>query len=256
MTRAIVTILALFSTATIAGTAAGQTTATRKGPTITASPNPVPSNPDVRGTTIAWTTADGSDGTVRVSMNGGPEQLFAEGPSGSTAADWIDATGVFEFRLYASDDPRTVLASVNVTREPAGPRVDVNPNPVEPGPGLATVTITWTTGDQSDGEVHISRNGEAERLFARGPSGSAQANWIVRTAAYDFTLYSVAQPRRRLAGVRLAPAAAMPPGDQAPASRGARDIATYLIWLAVVVLFGFAMVRRLWKPSEPGPPER
>src|SRR6266540_2872053 len=58
---------------------------------------------------------------------------------------------------------------------------------VESGSGAATgrnVRIGWTTGDQSIGEVYVSMNRGAEKLFARGRSGSQEAPWIVRGNAY------------------------------------------------------------------------
>jgi hypothetical protein len=230
-------------------------------PTIAASPNPVPWHPDIRSTTIHWSTSGGSKGVVRVSLNGGPEQLFAEGPAGSVAANWIVPSGVFAFRLYSSADPGRVLASVTVTKDqpPAEPRVEIAPNSGGPGSDLATVAIAWTTGDQSIGEVHVARSGGAEQLLARGPTGSVQANWIDRTSTYDFTLYSVGEPRRRLAGATLAPATPASPPIQAPSKSGAPasdgwNIPNLWIWIGALALLGLALSRRLRKRAGPAKP--
>jgi len=84
--------------------------------TITASPNPVHTGERINGTTtITWNTADGTEGQVYVSVDGGPEGKFAAGPQGSAAAGWIQAGKIFEFRLYAGTEHATVLAKTQVT---------------------------------------------------------------------------------------------------------------------------------------------
>ena len=219
---------------------------------IAALPNPVPADPNVRGTTISWTTGSGVIGEVRVSVNGGPEQLFAQGQSGSSAAEWITAKNVFEFRLYPANDPKQVLASVKVTREePSGARIEANPNPVPAGTGLATTVVTWATGDQSPGEVYVSRSGEPERLFAKGPSGSSSADWIDRAASYEFKLYATTPSKRLLATATLKAAVATPASKPGPggAADGSRNLFAYVLWAAVVLLLVIAVLRLRRKPE-------
>ncbi len=94
-------------------------------------------------------------------------------------------------------------------------RVESAPGP----PNSTNVRIGWATGDQSVGEVYVSINGGAEKLFARGRSGSQEAPWLVKGNAYVFRLYrrgrtkllaSVTVPQRGLPSdarkVRSAPA--------------------------------------------------
>jgi hypothetical protein len=228
-------------------------------PAIAALPNPVPADPNIRGTTITWSTGDGTDGVVHVSVDGGAEQVFAQGASGSSPANWIDAERTYEFRLYLVADPARVVAKVSVTRErgKSAPAIDVSPNPVPAGTGLATATVTWTTGDQSDGEVYVSRAGDAERLLTRGPSGSVAANWIDRTVTYQFRLYVL--PSKRLAAeVTLRSSAAPPPAaTAAPAAASeettgpSRNLSAYLLWGAVIALFVIAFLRRQRKAGTP-----
>src|SRR5438132_4830109 len=78
--------------------------------TITASPNPVTVGEGPGTTTVTWNTGDGTAGQVYVSVDGGPEAVFAFGPSGSNAASWIQAGKTFEFRLYAGAEHTKVLA--------------------------------------------------------------------------------------------------------------------------------------------------
>ena len=83
--------------------------------TITASPNPVTTGEGPGTTTVTWNTGDGTAGQVYVSVDGGPEAVFAFGPSGSHAASWIQAGKTFEFRLYAGYEHAKVLAKTQVT---------------------------------------------------------------------------------------------------------------------------------------------
>ncbi len=83
--------------------------------TITASPNPVPAGQQAGTTTVTWNTGDGSAAEVYVSPGGGPEAVFAAGPSGSVAAPWIAAGITYEFRLYAGTEHTKMLAKTQVT---------------------------------------------------------------------------------------------------------------------------------------------
>jgi tRNA (mo5U34)-methyltransferase len=89
----------------------------KRPPFLSASPNPAPASAsDWPGKTIiSWDTADGSIGSVFLSVNGGTEALFADGRRGSAPAHWIDAGSHYEFRLYNSDHTE-LLARVGVTR--------------------------------------------------------------------------------------------------------------------------------------------
>jgi hypothetical protein len=61
--------------------------------------------------TLAWSTGDGADGRVYLSVNGGPERLFAEGSSGSLATPRIAKGDVQKFRLYTGSDSTVLLAT-------------------------------------------------------------------------------------------------------------------------------------------------
>jgi len=100
-----------------AGCGSPPTTAATKGPpSITASPNPVPAGTGKGTSKITWTTGNGKLGQVYVSGDGKPEKLFATGSDGSQDAPWIRAGVTHEFRLYAGQEHKEVLASVSVTQ--------------------------------------------------------------------------------------------------------------------------------------------
>jgi hypothetical protein len=87
----------------------------KQGAKITAIPNPVPTQSGTGATAISWNTGDGSPGSVYVSFDNGPEELFADGSMGSSDARWIKPNVKYEFRLYSKASPRIMLASVQVT---------------------------------------------------------------------------------------------------------------------------------------------
>lgn len=87
------------------------------GPVITATPNPVPAGKDPGVTTIAWDTGgDGAIVDVYLSIDGGPEKLFATHSKDSKKIDWIGVGPVYEFRMYPTGEHSKMLGSVKVTR--------------------------------------------------------------------------------------------------------------------------------------------
>ena len=89
--------------------------ASRKIPTISASPNPIPPGPNLETTTISWNAEGYDSAEVFVSDNGTPEKLFGSGSSGTKAAPWIAAGSRYDFRLYATSERKELLATVTVT---------------------------------------------------------------------------------------------------------------------------------------------
>ena len=66
------------------------------------------------------------------------------------------------------------------------PTISATPNPVPTGSGIGTTTISWTTGDRSNGQVYVSADGQAEQIFATAPQGSANAAWVQAGKSYEF----------------------------------------------------------------------
>ncbi len=79
---------------------------------------------------------------------------------------------------------------------PTGATISATPNPAPAGGDMGTTTISWTTGDGSEGQVYVSENGQAEQLFAsKTPQGSADAPWIQAGRSYEFRLYDAAHTK-------------------------------------------------------------
>lgn len=72
-------------------------------------------DPTTRATTLTW-TSQAETATLVVSQDGGPERLFASGPSGSATIDWIRPDSVYTFRLYA-EPPRRLVAELKIPAE-------------------------------------------------------------------------------------------------------------------------------------------
>jgi hypothetical protein len=106
----------LYARPEIAATKMIEVSTVQRTAIITAEPNPVPTGSDLGRTRISWAISTGDDAEVYVSRDGGPEQLFARGATGSIQVSWITAGSSYEFRLYSRDGSRRLLAKTVVNR--------------------------------------------------------------------------------------------------------------------------------------------
>ena len=164
---------------------------------ITPNPVSVPASQSGRAA-VSWNACCDSQGRVTLRVNDDAEQAFAAGQSGLAFLDGIKPGMRYELRLYSQQQsfPIQTAALGAVERTDT---IAADPNPVPSGPGLGRTRISWATLAERDAEVWVSQDGRPEQLFARGPTGSAEANWIVNGSSYEFRLYSREQPRRVLA---------------------------------------------------------
>jgi hypothetical protein len=104
----------------------------------------------------------------------------------------------------ASRTPAAQVSAPVPTSTPAPARLTSSPNPVRVDAGrLGTTTIAWSTGRSEDGQVYVSENGQPEKLFASGTTGSQEAPWIRAGASYEFRLYAGAGHTERLAAITV-----------------------------------------------------
>ena len=96
----------------------------------------------------------------------------------------------------SSKHPKATSGTTKPQATAAGSRIrqtattiSATPNPVPVGSGVGTATISWTTGDGSNGQVYVSADGQPEQIFATAPQGSADAEWIEAGKSYEFRLY-------------------------------------------------------------------
>jgi hypothetical protein len=81
---------------------------------INANPNPISFGQGC--VVISWETNDPAGGEVRVLTSSGDEQLVSKGQSGQKEIPWIVDSTIYDFRLYASSQPETLIDSVQVRR--------------------------------------------------------------------------------------------------------------------------------------------
>ena len=73
---------------------------------------------------------------------------------------------------------QSVTPASNATSSATDASISASPNPIKGGPEEGTATIAWNTKGNGTGEVYVIQNGGAEKLFAKGSSGSKTVNWI------------------------------------------------------------------------------
>lgn len=168
-------------------------------PLLFVTPNPVFSlNGQVGRAAVSWNTCCNPDGRVTLTRNGGAEEVFSTGGSGLAFLDGIKPGDQYEFRLYSDQrSPAIQTASLNASERK--PTIAADPNPVPAASGLGRTRISWTTLTRDDAEVCVSKDGEPERLLARGATGSVEVGWIATGSSYEFRLYSKDTSRRLLA---------------------------------------------------------
>jgi hypothetical protein len=89
---------------------------------ITAQPAQVSIPPGSLGTTTVCSSSNVFNSELWVSMDGGPETLFAgHSTSGCSSAPWIQIGHSYQFNLYAGTGRTTLLDSVTVTGVAGGP---------------------------------------------------------------------------------------------------------------------------------------
>jgi len=90
------------------------------------------------------------------------------------------------------------------TPTPGPATLSASPNPVPTQAGrLGSTTISWSTGRPEDGQVYVSEDGQPEKLFASGSTGSQEAPWIRSGASYEFRLYAGTGHSERLAAATV-----------------------------------------------------
>ena len=168
-------------------------------PLLFVTPNPVSARAGQTGrAAVSWTTCCSQGGRVTLAKNGGAEEIFATGASGFAFLDGIKPGIRYELRLY-SEQQATAVRTANISATEQTPTIAADPNPVPAGAGLGRTKISWTTLARDDAEVCVSKDGEAEQLFARGSAGSREVDWIASGSSYEFRLYSRDGSRRLLA---------------------------------------------------------
>ncbi len=78
-----------------------------------------------------------------------------------------------------------------------------SPNPVPGGAGPGKTTVSWSSHGAPHAAVYVSNDGTEEALFASGPHGSKEADWIEAGATYVFSLYTGRDRSTRIARISV-----------------------------------------------------
>ena len=100
-----------------------------------------------------------------------PGRLFQQGAHGAVQVPWIEADMRYEFRLCGGDKgsqlaelsvvgipSATPIRGLPVTHLPT-PHLTASPNPVPAPNRFGRTTISWNTGDDSEGRIYLSQGG-------------------------------------------------------------------------------------------------
>lgn len=108
------------------------------------------------GMTVSWDTGDGVPGRVYVWQQGGGEVQFAEGPSGSAPAPWVQPGWTYEFRLYRGTERSQRLGTIIVSGPVGLPiRLTESPDPPPLEAGLDEVLLAKAGSDPGSVETLV-----------------------------------------------------------------------------------------------------
>lgn len=125
------------------------------------------------GTSICWTTGTSTNGAVWVSVDGGSQALFANAPSGCSAAPWVSPSHTFVFRLLQGS---TVLATLTLQAvATATPTSTRTPSPSPTSAPTATPEAAQCIGGSSTASSSASPRFKTELHTGAAEGASAPA---------------------------------------------------------------------------------
>src|SRR5437773_150 len=130
-------------------------------------------------------------------------QLFQQGSEGSADVPWIEAGMRYEFHLFGGPGYSKELAALSViglanadlgTNDvgslPAGqPYLVAAPNPVPAPNRFGRTTITWNTGDGSEGQIFLSKGGVHDSSCPRDSAEAISHLEAIRARGAQYLLF-------------------------------------------------------------------
>ena len=150
--------------------------------TITAQPNPLPSEASVP-LIVHWET-NASEAEVYVAEEGAPEKLLARGKIGSREVSWVSAGARYCFRLYGLAPERRLLDEVAVQRQVSG-SLSVLFDSLE-----GRAVLEWEITAPASAEICMVDEASKEWAVCRGRSGSFAVANLWAGVDYRFRLYT------------------------------------------------------------------
>ncbi|MBI2821056.1 MAG: hypothetical protein HYX74_02415 [Acidobacteria bacterium] len=130
---------------------------------------------------------------------------FRRDPARALLNRSLSQTGVARWRAGARRILTVAALLLYACASPVATKaiVSASPNPVPGGPGWATTTVMWDTGDNSWGQVYLFVEGQPEILFMEGSRGAKDAPWISEGPTYEFRLYAGKEHKKLLGTVKV-----------------------------------------------------
>jgi hypothetical protein len=154
-------------------------------------PNPVPLLKPEGRAAIVWDTHRATPGQVYLAVDGGAENLFAEGANGLKVLDGVHAGSRYEFRLYLDRDRREPIERLQVSAQRPSGQLQISEVFFPANSTRGSATVTWHATDGSPGRIYVSKDGGDEVLFAQGTDGAQNVTWIQARSRYQFRLYTI-----------------------------------------------------------------
>ncbi len=131
----------------------------------------------------------------------GLARLFAQGEKGSVSIPWIQAGMRYDFTLFGGPNCAKELAAISVTGlVDADPGINVAPVPLDqacliaipnpvPAPNrFGRTTITWNTGDGSEGRIYVSEGGAYDSSCPRDSEEAIDRLEAIRARGAQYLL--------------------------------------------------------------------
>ncbi|MFS8097803.1 hypothetical protein LFM09_11745 [Lentzea alba] len=179
--RSIVLALALVATLVAPAHASNQITVSAAEVTLAPGQN-------TASVDVSWHTDGNQVVQIWIRETGKAAKLWRQQTNGSAAWPYLHAETTTTFELRGGPNFGTVLGTTSSTGRLPG-RLSADRTHLALAPGTTgTIDLTWAT-KLGDAQVWVSHNGNPQKLYAQGPSGTGRITWISRGTTV-FTLWS------------------------------------------------------------------
>ncbi|RAS66058.1 hypothetical protein C8D87_104609 [Lentzea atacamensis] len=137
---------------------------------------------------VSWHTDGNQTVQIWIRETGKAAKLWRHEVNGSATWPYLHAGTTTTFELRGGPNFATVLGTTSSTGRLPG-RLSADRTHLALAPGTTgTIDLSWAT-ELSDAQVWVSHNGNPQKLYAQGPSGTGRITWISRGTTV-FTLWS------------------------------------------------------------------
>lgn len=137
---------------------------------------------------VSWRTDGNQAVQIWIRETGKAAKLWRHEVNGSATWPYLHNGTTTTFELRGGPNFGTVLGTAASTGRAPG-RLSADRTHLALAPGTTgTIDLSWATA-LSDAQVWVSHNGNPQKLYAQGPSGTGRITWISRGTTV-FTLWS------------------------------------------------------------------